>query len=203
MQAEQLKDLVINALEDVKAQDISVIDVRDRTSVTDFMVLASGTSNRHVKSLADSVVIEAKEQGVRASNVEGAGVSDWILVDLGDVVVHVMMPATREFYDLERFWRDAPDLGVAGDRVIALEVGGRPWSTEKLATQLENWQQDGRDVSFLVGGPDGLAEDCRNRADQQWSLSALTLPHPLVRIVLAEQLYRAWSITRNHPYHRA
>lgn len=97
MQAEQLKDLVINALEDVKAQDISVIDVRDRTSVTDFMVLASGTSNRHVKSLADSVVIEAKEQGVRASNVEGAGVSDWILVDLGDVVVHVMMPATRSF----------------------------------------------------------------------------------------------------------
>ena len=95
MQAEQLKDLVINALEDVKAQDISVIDVRDRTSVTDFMVLASGTSNRHVKSLADSVVVEAK-------------------VALGDVVVHVMMPATREFYDLERFWRDAPDLGVAG-----------------------------------------------------------------------------------------
>lgn len=114
MQAEQLKDLVVNALEDVKAQDISVIDVRDRTSITDFMVLASGTSSRHVKSLADSVVVEAKEQGVRAGNVEGAGVSDWILVDLGDVVVHVMMPATREFYDLERFWRDAPDLGVAG-----------------------------------------------------------------------------------------
>ncbi|MCP4062098.1 MAG: 23S rRNA (pseudouridine(1915)-N(3))-methyltransferase RlmH, partial [Gammaproteobacteria bacterium] len=68
---------------------------------------------------------------------------------------------------------------------------------------LENWQQDGRDVSFLVGGPDGLADDCRKRADQQWSLSPLTLPHPLVRIVLAEQLYRAWSITRNHPYHRA
>lgn len=114
MQAEQLKDLVVNALEDVKAQDISVIDVRDRTSVTDFMVLASGTSNRHVKSLADSVVSEAKDEGVRASNVEGGTASDWILVDLGDVVVHVMMPATREFYDLERFWRDAPGLGVAG-----------------------------------------------------------------------------------------
>ncbi|MDX1634761.1 MAG: 23S rRNA (pseudouridine(1915)-N(3))-methyltransferase RlmH [Marinobacter sp.] len=89
------------------------------------------------------------------------------------------------------------------DRLIALEVGGRPWSTEKLAQQLEHWQQDGRDVSFLVGGPDGLADICRERADQQWSLSPLTLPHPLVRIVLAEQLYRAWSITRNHPYHRA
>ncbi len=114
MQAEQLKDLIVNSLEGVKAQDISVIDVRDRTSVTDFMVLASGTSNRHVKSLADSVVLDAKEKGVRISSVEGGGGSDWILVDMGDVVVHVMMPATREFYDLERFWRDAPDLGAAG-----------------------------------------------------------------------------------------
>jgi len=114
MQAEQLKDLVVKALEDIKAQDISVIDVRDRTSVTDFMVLASGTSSRHVKSLADSVVIEAKEQGMRAGNVEGAAGRDWILVDLGDVVVHLMMPAAREFYDLERFWRDAPDVGAAG-----------------------------------------------------------------------------------------
>ena len=113
MQAEQLKNLVVGALEDIKAQDVSVVDVRDRTSVTDFMVIASGNSNRHVKSLADSVVTEAREEGVKASNVEG-GSSDWILVDLGDVVVHVMMPATREFYDLERFWRDAPDLGVAG-----------------------------------------------------------------------------------------
>ena len=77
------------------------------------------------------------------------------------------------------------------DRVIALEVGGRNWSTEKLAGQLENWQLDGRDVSFLVGGPDGLADICRDRADQLWSLSALTLPHPLVRILLADQLYRA------------
>ncbi|MDO6441213.1 MULTISPECIES: ribosome silencing factor [unclassified Marinobacter] len=114
MQAEQLKDLIVNALEDVKAKDISVIDVRDRTSVTDFMVLASGTSNRHVKSLADSVVVDAKEKGVRVSSVEGGGGSDWILVDMGDVVVHVMLPATREFYDLERFWRDAPDVGAAG-----------------------------------------------------------------------------------------
>lgn len=114
MQIEQLKDLIVNALEDVKAQDVSVIDVRDRTSVTDYMVLASGTSSRHVKSLADSVVTDAKEQGIKVSNVEGAGGSEWILVDVGDVVVHVMMPATREFYDLERLWRDAPDLGVAG-----------------------------------------------------------------------------------------
>ncbi|WP_166268577.1 ribosome silencing factor [Marinobacter caseinilyticus] len=114
MQAEQLKDVVVHALEDVKAKDVSIIDVRERTSVTDYMILASGTSNRHCRSLADSVVTEAKENGVRAANIEGANVSDWILVDLGDIVVHVMMPATREFYDLERLWRDAPDVGAAG-----------------------------------------------------------------------------------------
>ncbi|OEY66728.1 ribosome silencing factor [Marinobacter sp. X15-166B] len=113
MQAEQLKDLVVNSLEDVKAKDISIIDVRERTSVADFMVLASGTSNRHVRSLADTVIAEAKERGVPMGNVEGAAVSDWILVDLGDVIVHVMMPATREFYDLERFWRDGPDVDEA------------------------------------------------------------------------------------------
>ena len=114
MQAEQLKDTFVDALEGVKAKDISIIDVRDRTSVTDFMVIASGTSNRHVKSLADSVVTEAKSNGVRTATVEGGQVSDWLLVDLGDVVVHIMLPATREFYDLERLWRDAPGLGAAG-----------------------------------------------------------------------------------------
>jgi 23S rRNA (pseudouridine1915-N3)-methyltransferase len=89
------------------------------------------------------------------------------------------------------------------DYVVALEVGGRNWSTEQLAEQLKNWQASGRDVSLLVGGPDGLSRECQQRADQQWSLSNLTLPHPLVRIVVAEQLYRAWTVLQNHPYHRA
>lgn len=88
------------------------------------------------------------------------------------------------------------------DRVIALDVKGKPWSTEQLATELENWQREGDDISLLVGGPDGLAPECLQRAHQRWSLSALTLPHPLVRIVLAEQLYRAYTINTNHPYHR-
>ena len=88
------------------------------------------------------------------------------------------------------------------DRVIALDVKGKPWSTEQLAGELENWQREGDDISLLVGGPDGLSAECLQRADQRWSLSALTLPHPLVRIVLAEQLYRAYTINTNHPYHR-
>ncbi len=88
------------------------------------------------------------------------------------------------------------------DRVVALDVKGKPWSTEQLASHLRDWQLGGDNISLLVGGPDGLAEECLARADQRWSLSALTLPHPLVRIVLAEQLYRAWTINNNHPYHR-
>lgn len=91
----------------------------------------------------------------------------------------------------------------AGDRVIALDVAGRRLSTEALAGRLREWQMSGDDFSFLIGGPDGLAPDCLSRADERWSLSDLTLPHPLVRVVLAEQLYRAWTITVNHPYHRA
>lgn len=89
------------------------------------------------------------------------------------------------------------------DYIVALEVGGRNWSTEQLASQLKNWQSSGRDVSLLIGGPDGLSRECQQRAEQQWSLSSLTLPHPLVRIVVAEQLYRAWTVLQNHPYHRA
>lgn len=88
------------------------------------------------------------------------------------------------------------------ERVIALEVGGEPWSTVELAAQLRGWRDEDTRVAFLVGGPDGLAGACRARASRHWSLSRLTLPHPLVRIVLIEQLYRAWSILAGHPYHR-
>lgn len=88
------------------------------------------------------------------------------------------------------------------DWVVALDPGGRSWSTPQLAGQLERWQMAGRDVDLLIGGPDGLGKACRARADQCWSLSSLTLPHPLVRVLLAEQLYRAWSINQGHPYHR-
>lgn len=88
-------------------------------------------------------------------------------------------------------------------RVIALDVRGKAWSTEQLAANLENWMGDGRDVGFMIGGPDGISPDIVARSDQCWSLGPLTLPHPLVRVVLVEQLYRAWTITQNHPYHRA
>ena len=86
---------------------------------------------------------------------------------------------------------------------IALDGRGRQWSTEQLAAQLENWQMSGQAVNFLIGGANGLDDSIRTQADQCWSLGALTLPHMLVRVVLAEQLYRAWMVTAGHPYHRA
>ena len=90
----------------------------------------------------------------------------------------------------------------AGDVVIALDVKGKSWSTEQLAVQLTNWKMSGDNFTLIIGGPDGLSASCLERASQRWSLSDLTLPHPLVRVILAEQLYRAWTITANHPYHR-
>ena len=91
----------------------------------------------------------------------------------------------------------------ARSQVIALDERGQEWNTVQLAEQLADWLQGGRDVCLLIGGPDGLDPACRSRAERLWSLSRLTLPHALVRVVLAEQLYRAWSLLHHHPYHRA
>ena len=87
-------------------------------------------------------------------------------------------------------------------RVIALDEKGKLWNTKQVADALQRWQLERQDISLLIGGPDGLSEDCLNSAEHIWSLSPLTLPHPLVRIIVAEQLYRAWSLLKNHPYHR-
>jgi 23S rRNA (pseudouridine1915-N3)-methyltransferase len=88
------------------------------------------------------------------------------------------------------------------EHIVALEVKGASWSTEQLAERLGTWRQEGQDIALVVGGPEGLDPRVVARARQSWSLSALTLPHPLVRVVLAEQFYRAWSLLAGHPYHR-
>ena len=104
MEADALTRLVVDALDDLKAVNTVTLDVTGLTDVMDYLVITSGTSNRHVKSLADNVCMEAKKQGVRPLGVEGEAAGEWVLVDFGDVVVHVMLPATRDFYDLERLW---------------------------------------------------------------------------------------------------
>jgi len=118
MQVDSLRDLVVEVLDGQKAVDISVLDVRHVASFTDFMVVASGTSGRHVRSMADRVVEKARESGVRALGVEGSNAAEWVLIDLGDVVVHVMQPTIRGFYSLEKLW--STDLHAEDD----LEAGG-------------------------------------------------------------------------------
>lgn len=104
----ELNDLIVNALEDVKAKDIVQLDVRELSDVMDTLVIASGTSTRHVKSLAGNVVEDAKHSGHMPIGVEGAETGDWVLVDFGDIVVHVMQEETRTFYDLEKLWSMEP-----------------------------------------------------------------------------------------------
>ena len=104
MNSEQLSELVIDTLEELKGQDIVRIDVSALTTLTDYMIVASGTSNRHVKALSGAVVGKSKEAGHQPIGIEGQEGSEWILLDLGDTLVHVMLPRVREFYNLEKFW---------------------------------------------------------------------------------------------------
>jgi 23S rRNA (pseudouridine1915-N3)-methyltransferase len=113
---------------------------------------------------------------------------------------HKSLPASRAIQEEGQLMLAAIPAGCL---VIALDVAGRVWSTEVLAERLQDWMAGGRDVVLLVGGPDGLAPECLAQAELTWSLSTLTYPHALVRIIVAEQLYRAWSINTGHPYHRS
>ena len=99
-----LKELVMEALDDIKAVDVVCIDVRDKTKLTDYMIVVSGTSNRHVKSIANNVVVDAKAAGFMPLGIEGLDEGEWVLLDLTDVVIHMMLPSAREFYDIERLW---------------------------------------------------------------------------------------------------
>lgn len=107
MSVEQLQTIVIHALEDLKAMDITVIDIRLLTSIADYMIICSGNSNRHVKSISKNLIDEVKKNDFRPLGVEGQEDGEWVLVDLGDIIVHVMQPKIREFYSLEKLW-EAP-----------------------------------------------------------------------------------------------
>lgn len=104
----EISQMAVTALEDLKGNDIVSLDVTELSDVMDTLVIASGTSNRHVKSLANNVVEEGKDRGMRPIGVEGMETGEWVLVDFGDTVVHVMMPSTRDFYDLEKLWSTEP-----------------------------------------------------------------------------------------------
>ena len=115
MNSEQLSQLAVDALDDIKAQDIVRLDVRNLTTVTDYMIIASGTSSRHVQALVENVAEKAREAGHRPIGVEGEDGGEWVLLDLQDALVHVMLPKVREFYNLEKLWT----MGEAGDVAAA------------------------------------------------------------------------------------
>ena len=109
LNTDQLQQLVVSSLEDFKATDITVIDVTGRSPLTERLVVASGSSTRHVKSMADNLIVKAKAAGNAPLGVEGAGEGEWVLVDLNDVIVHLMLPQTRAFYNLEKLWEASAD----------------------------------------------------------------------------------------------
>ncbi|WP_417760399.1 ribosome silencing factor [Shewanella sp.] len=106
MQSTELKAFVVDKVEDIKAKDIVVLDVREKSNITDYMVICTGTSNTHLRAIADNVVREAKAAGVEPLGVEGRASNEWVLVDLGDVVLHVMQDAIREQFQLEKLWSE-------------------------------------------------------------------------------------------------
>ena len=115
MESEALRDLALKYLEDMKARDIQILDVRDKTSITDIMIIASGTSDRHVKSMAEAIAFQSKQAGNPPLGMEGADEGEWALVDLNGVVVHVMLPKVRDYYQLERLWSvDTQATGAKG-----------------------------------------------------------------------------------------
>lgn len=143
---------------------------------------------------------------------------DWAAAAFGDFARRFRHPLKLELREIplgRRREGEPPDRAIEDEgermlraiprdaRLVALDPRGKPWTTEMLSRRLKDWLAEGRDVALAVGGPDGLAPAVLERADDRWSLGPPTLPHMLVRVIVAEQLYRAWSILENHPYHRA
>ena len=121
-------------------------------------------------------------------------------------LVEIPLTTRSKNADTARMIRQEGDAMLAkvqpGERIVTLEVQGRAWSTEQLAQELQRWRLEARNVNLMIGGPEGLAPQVCARSEQRWSLSALTLPHPLVRILVGEQIYRAWTVLSGHPYHK-
>ena len=128
--AKKTQQWIQNALEDAKTQNIAVLDVRKISDFTDYMVIATGTSNRHVQSSADKVAETLRDHGVRPVGIEGKQLGDWVLIDFGDVVVHIMREQTRDFYNLEKLWSDAKRIEVGENR----ETAKKPRATRKAKT---------------------------------------------------------------------
>jgi len=123
-----------------------------------------------------------------------------------ELVLKEIAADKRRSGDIARITKEEGDRMLSAlpprAHVVTLDIPGKPWTTEDLAKSLQRWLANGQPVALMVGGPEGLSEEVRSKAQESWSLSPLTFPHPLVRVIVAEQIYRAWSLLNNHPYHR-
>jgi 23S rRNA (pseudouridine1915-N3)-methyltransferase len=124
-----------------------------------------------------------------------------------ELVLKEIVPGKRtKNSDVARIVKEEGERMIAaipqGTHIVTLDIPGKPWTTPELAQTMQRWLEGGQHVAVLIGGPEGLADSVKQLARESWSLSKLTFPHPLVRIIVAEQVYRAWSILNNHPYHR-
>ncbi len=123
-----------------------------------------------------------------------------------ELVLKEISPDKRRSGDIARITKEEGERMIAAlaprSHIVSLDIPGKPWSTEDLAKQLKRWQENAQPVALMVGGPEGLSPQVKAIAQESWSLSPLTFPHPLVRVLVAEQIYRAWSLLNNHPYHR-
>lgn len=177
---------------------------------------ASGLKCRALSRLLDHVARSALPPMKIRLLCVGTRMPDWVTdgyttfarrLPRDNALVLEEVPAARRSGDLQRCIDDEGERLLSrtttADRVIVLDERGAAWSSVELAQRLAAWRQDGRDVVLLVGGADGLSQPCRSRAEVSWSLSAATLPHALVRVLVAEQIYRAWTLLTGHPYHRA
>lgn len=123
-----------------------------------------------------------------------------------ELVLKEISPDKRRSGDIARITKEEGERMIAAlpprSHIVTLDIPGKAWSTEDLAQRLRRWQENAQPVALMVGGPEGLSPQVKALAQESWSLSPLTFPHPLVRVVVAEQIYRAWSLLNNHPYHR-
>ena len=287
MDIRKLQRIIVDALVEIKGKDIVVFNTEKLTDQFSRAVFASGTSNRHTVALAENVKEKVKAAGGSVIGFEGKESGEWVLVDCGDAIVHVMQPQIREYYNLEEVWgakrvnmkidpeyalpvrktekalrgipvkitivavdlrspawastavedyltrfprdwkvelktvKEEPrhgqsksDLMAAeadrirkaipkGSLLVTLDERGKDLTTVEFAKKLSAWQDSGESVAFVIGGTDGIDPALKQESRMMIRLSSMTLPHALARVILSEQIYRAWSILNNHPYHRA
>ena len=227
MPTESLSNICNQSLDESKAENVIILDVRTVSSFADEIIIATANSNRHATSVSNKLVEYLKEKKINIIGVEGESSSGWILVDCGDVVINIMKQEQREFYDLESLWVEMmPSKEFISSSklstkeiikkesaillnnipqesyVISWDSEGKQISSLDFANLIKQKIKSQKSISFLVGGSHGFTNEVKHKSDMVLSASLLTFPHKLFRLILVEQIYRAHTILANMPYHK-